>query len=76
VKEIIDTQNKAAKIIFKKRNKPFRDISIKKNEKDFAFLISLLILETIVLGRLLKVNAFNQPAVEEVKTETKKILQR
>jgi len=37
VKEIIDTQNKAAKIIFKKRNKPFRDISIKKNEKDFAF---------------------------------------
>ena len=53
-----------------------RDISIKKNEKDFAFLISLLILETIVLGRLLKINPFNQPAVEEVKIETKKILQR
>ena len=76
VKDIIDVQNKATKIIFKKRNKPFRDISIKKNEKDFAFLISFLVLETIVLGRLLKVNAFNQPAVEEVKVETKKILQR
>ena len=58
-----------------KNNKPFRDISIKKNEKDFAVLISLLILETIVLGRLLKINPFNQPAVEEVKIETKKILQ-
>jgi glucose-6-phosphate isomerase len=76
VKAIINAQNKAAKIIFKKNNKPFRDISIKKNEKDFAFLISLLILETIVLGRLLKINPFNQPAVEEVKIETKKILQR
>jgi len=76
VKEIIDFQNKATKIIFKKRNKPFRDISIKKNEKDFAFLISFLVLETIILGRLLKVNVFNQPAVEEIKVETKKILQR
>ena len=76
VKEIINVQNKATKIIFKKRSKPFRDISIKKNEKDFAFLISFLVLETIILGRLLKVNTFNQPAVEEVKVETKKILQR
>ncbi len=76
VKEIINFQNKATKIIFKKRNKPFRDISIKKNEKDFAFLISFLVLETIILGRLLKVNVFNQPAVEEIKVETKKILQR
>ena len=76
VKEIINIQNKAAKIIFKKKNKPFRDISIKKNEKDFAFLISFLVLETIVLGRLLKVDVFNQPAVEEVKVETQKILQR
>ncbi len=76
VKEVVDIQNIATKIIFKKRNKPFRDISIKKNEKNFAFLISFLILETIILGRLLKVNAFNQPAVEEVKIETKTILQR
>ena len=32
------------------------------------------ILETILLGRLMKINPFSQPAVELIKQETKKNL--
>ena len=32
------------------------------------------ILETILIGKLLKINPFNQPSVELIKKETKKIL--
>jgi len=31
-------------------------------------------LETILIGRALKINPYNQPAVELIKKETKKIL--
>ena len=31
-------------------------------------------LETILVGRALKINPYNQPAVELIKKETKKIL--
>jgi glucose-6-phosphate isomerase len=31
-------------------------------------------LETILLGKLMKLNPFDQPAVESIKKETKKIL--
>ena len=31
-------------------------------------------LETIIIGKLLNINPFDQPAVEQVKIETKKIL--
>jgi len=37
-------------------------------------LFCFFILETILLGRSLKVNAFDQPSVELIKKETKKIL--
>ena len=37
-------------------------------------LFSFFIIETILLGKLLKVNPFDQPSVELIKTETKKIL--
>ena len=33
-------------------------------------------IETILLGKLLKVDPFNQPAVELIKIETKKILKK
>ena len=33
-------------------------------------------IETILLGKLLKVDPFNQPAVELIKIETKKFLKR
>ncbi len=37
-------------------------------------LFTFFILETILLGRLLKVNPLNQPSVELIKKETQKIL--
>ena len=37
-------------------------------------LFSFFILETILLGKALKVNPFDQPSVELIKTETRKIL--
>ena len=39
-------------------------------------IFTFFVLETILLARLMKVNPFDQPAVEQIKIETKKILLR
>ena len=41
---------------------------------DFIIGFSFFVLETVLLGRALKVNPLDQPAVELIKVETKKIL--
>ena len=46
----------------------------KKNKQTLGELFCFFILETILLGRALKVNPFDQPSVELIKKETKKIL--
>ena len=46
----------------------------KKSEQVLGELFCFFILETILLGRALKVNPFDQPSVELIKKETKKIL--
>jgi glucose-6-phosphate isomerase len=43
-------------------------------KKHLGELFSFFILETILIGRALKVDPYNQPAVELIKKETKKIL--
>ena len=73
--EIIFAQKKATEIVFKNKNLPFRSFEIKKrNEKTLGELFCFFILETILLGRSLNLNPFDQPAVELIKKETKKIL--
>ena len=73
--QIINSQKKATENIFKKKNIPFRSFEIKhRDEKTLGELFTFFILETILLGRALKVNPFDQPSVELIKTETKKIL--
>ena len=59
-----------------KKNKiPFREFKIKTiNEEVLGRLFSYFILETIIVGKLIKVDPFNQPAVEQVKIFTKKLL--
>ena len=47
---------------------------INKSEETLGELFCFFILETILLGYLLKVNPFDQPKVELIKNETKKIL--
>ena len=73
--EIIRAQKKATEIVFKKEKLPFRSFEIKdRSEKTLGELFSFFILETILLGTALKVNPFDQPSVELIKKETKKIL--
>ena len=68
-------QKKATETVFKKKNLPFRSFEIiERNEKTLGELFCFFILETILLGRSLKVDPFDQPAVELIKTETKKNL--
>ena len=73
--EILDSQKKATENIFRRKKIPFRSFEIiNRSEETLGELFSFFILETILLGNLLKVNPLNQPKVELVKNETKKIL--
>jgi glucose-6-phosphate isomerase len=72
---IINAQKNATEKVFYKKKLPFRSFEIKKrNEEVLGELFSFFILETILVGRALKVNPFDQPSVELIKKETKKIL--
>ena len=73
--KIIYAQKRATEKIFYKKKLPFRSFEIKRrNEEVLGELFCFFILETILLGRALKVNPFDQPSVELIKKETKKIL--
>jgi glucose-6-phosphate isomerase len=75
INQIMYAQKKATEFVFKKKNIPFRSFEIKKrDEKILGELFCFFILETILIGKILKVNPFDQPAVELIKKETKKIL--
>ncbi len=72
---IMYAQKIATENIFNKKKIPFRSFEIKKrNEKTLGELFCFFILETILIGKLLKVNPYDQPAVELIKKETKKLL--
>ena len=61
--------------MFLEKKIPFRSFEIfKRNEEVLGELFSFFILETILLGKFLKVNPFDQPAVETIKKRTKSIL--
>jgi glucose-6-phosphate isomerase len=73
--EIINAQMQATQNVFKRKKIPFRSFKIlQRNEQSLGEIFCFFILETILLGRALKVNPFDQPSVELVKRETKKIL--
>ncbi len=75
INQIMYAQKKATEIVFKKKNIPFRSFEIKKrDEKTLGELFCFFILETLLIGKALKINPFDQPAVELIKKETKKIL--
>ena len=68
-------QKIATENIFNKKKIPFRSFEIKKrSEKTLGELFCFFILETILIGKLLNVNPYDQPAVELIKKETKKLL--
>ena len=60
-----------------KKKIPFRSFYfLKKREEELGTIFTFFVLETILLSRLMKINPFDQPAVEFVKKETRKILLR
>ena len=73
--QIIQAQKQATQIVFRRKKIPFRSFEVqKRNEETIGELFSFFVLETILLGRLMKINPFDQPSVELIKTETSKIL--
>ena len=47
---------------------------LKKDEESLGIIFTYFMLETVIVGKLANINPFDQPAVEEVKVDTKKIL--
>ena len=73
--QIICAQELSTQNIFKQKKIPFRSFKIlKRNEETLGELFCFFVLETILLGKALKLNPFDQPSVELIKIETKKIL--
>ena len=61
----------------KKKKIPYRSFIVKKrSEESLGELFSFFILETILLGKALEINPYDQPAVELIKKETIKILKK
>ena len=72
---VINAQCNATKNIFKLKKIPFRQITFnKKNEEELGEIFTFFVLETILLARLMNINPFDQPAIEQVKIETKRFL--
>ena len=75
IEKIKQSQMLATEKVFKSEKIPFRSFRVlKRDEQSLGKLFCFFILETILLGRALKVNPFDQPSVELIKKETKKIL--
>ena len=75
INKIMYSQKLATERVFLKKKIPFRSFDINKlDEKTLGELFCFFILETILIGKSLKVNPFDQPAVELIKEETKKLL--
>ena len=75
IDQILLSQKLATENVFLKKNIPFRSFEIlNRDEKTLGELFCFFILETILIGRALKINPYNQPSVELIKKETSKIL--
>jgi len=73
--EIVMSQKLATEKVFLNKKIPFRSFEvINRDENTIGELFCFFVLETILVGRALKINPYDQPAVELIKKETKKIL--
>ena len=73
--EVKKAQKKALIETLKKNKMPFREFKINKiDEEVLSELFSYFILETSIIGKLIDIDPFNQPAVEQVKKNTMKFL--
>jgi len=73
--EIKHSQYLATLKVFKDKKIPHRCFEIfRKNEETLGELFTFFMLETILLGKVMSLNPYDQPAVELIKVNTKKIL--
>ena len=73
--KIKDSQKNALLINLKKKNIPYREFKINNsNYQIIGQLFSYFMLETILIARLINLDPFDQPAIEQVKIHTKKLL--
>lgn len=73
--QIKNAQREAFVKILAKKKIPYKTIRINKiSEEGLGDVFSFFMLETVILGLSMKINPFDQPAVEEVKILTKKTL--
>ena len=72
---VVSSQQKALIQVLKNKKIPFRVFQISKiNEETLGELFSYFMLETALTGKLIGIDPFDQPAVEEVKILTKQYL--
>tara|TARA_B100000787_G_C16191031_1_gene297517 strand:- start:587 stop:1744 length:1158 start_codon:yes stop_codon:yes gene_type:complete len=72
IEKIKQSQMSGTEKVFASKKIPFRSFRVlKRNEQSLGELFCFFILETILLGRALNVNPFDQPSVELIKKETK-----
>ena len=73
--EIKIAQKNAFIKVLKRKKIPFREFIIKDfSEENLGELFSYFILETALIGKLSNINPFDQPAVEQVKVNTRQLL--
>ena len=73
INKVLEVKKKATENVFRKKKIPFRSFLLKeRNEKTLGELFCYFILETILIGKCLGVNPYDQPSVELIKNETKK----
>ena len=68
IKSVMIAQKNAVKKVFKNQGIKFRNFEIlKKDEESLGIIFTYFMLETILLGKLMKLNPFDQPAFESIK---------
>ncbi len=73
--QVKNAQKNAFIETLKKNNIPFREFTIRDfSENILGEFFSYFMLETAIIGKLANINPFDQPAVQQVKINTKKLL--
>jgi len=74
INDILYNQKIATENIFFKKKIPYRSFELDdRNEDILGKLFIFFILETILVGRALNINPFDQPSVELIKNESKRL---
>jgi glucose-6-phosphate isomerase len=73
--EVSYCQFEATKKVLTQKKIPYRSFEVdNRNEETLGEMFIFFMLETILLGKLMKIDPFNQPSVELIKQQTKKKL--